>query len=268
MPGKNRFPVKEKKGKNPRSGFSGSGEYLYGLHPVAEALRVGRRKIEALFLQDPGNPRFREIAELALLASVPVKSMPVEQLNSLTKGAVHQGAVLFCSPFVFTEFGFGWKKESPLLLVADGIEDPGNLGAMARTALCLGVSGLILPKDRSALPTPAAVKASAGALEHLPVFQVVNVSRTLETLRKEGFWIAGLDAAGEPMVSFSMEGPLVLVVGGEGRGIRPLVRKHCDVMLSIPQQGPVTSLNASVAAALAMYEIQRTRSASFGKISE
>lgn len=257
MPGKNRLPVKIKK-KN-EAGSSGNLENLYGLHPVTEALKAGRRTFYSLFLSDPENQRFREILELAGQYSLSVKKGTTEQLDSMTRAAVHQGVVLSCSPFVFRELDFVWKAENSLLLVADGIEDPGNLGAIARTALCLGVSGLILPKDRSALPTPAAVKASAGALEHLPLFQVVNIARTLDTLKEEGFWIAGLDAEGSSIASLSMEGPFALVVGGEGRGIRPLVRKSCDMVLSIPQKGPVTSLNASVAAAIAIYEVQRKR---------
>lgn len=251
--------MKAQKHQKKKKSSSGNSEDLYGLHPVAEALRAGKRKFFSLLLTDPENLRFREILELAGQRGLSVKRASAEQMNSQTQGAVHQGALLSCSPFVFEEFNGLGEGENPLLLVTDGIEDPGNLGAIARTALCLGVSGLVIPKDRAAAPTPAAIKASAGALEHLPVFQVVNISRTLETLKEEGFWIAGLDAEGDSIVSFSMDGPLALVVGGEGRGIRPLVRKNCDVMLSIPQKGPVTSLNASVAAALAIYEIQRTR---------
>lgn len=233
-------------------------EDLFGIHPVTEALRANVRTFYTLYLTDPENARFTEILELAQMRGLSPEVCTLEQMHSMTAGAVHQGVLLRASFFVFRELEALLTGNPPLVVVADGIEDPRNLGAIARTALCLGASGLVIPKDRSAGPTPAAVKASAGALEHLPLCEVVNIARFLEEMKKEGFWVAGLDASGVSLTTARLDGPLVLVVGGEDRGVRPLVQKHCDVMVSIPQGGPVGSLNASVAAALAMYEIRRS----------
>ncbi|MCW7754185.1 23S rRNA (guanosine(2251)-2'-O)-methyltransferase RlmB [Desulfobotulus sp. H1] len=235
-----------------------SSEDLYGIHPVTEALRAGLRSCKALFLSDTENPRFSELVRLAMEKGIVPQACSMEQLTSMVSGAVHQGVVLRVSPFRFRDPDVLIRGDSPLVIVADGMEDPRNLGAIARTALCLGATGIVIPKDRAAGPTPAAVKASAGALEHLPLCQVVNITRFLEEGKKKGFWVAGLDGKGQPLPSAGLNGPLILVVGGEDRGVRPLVQKHCDVMVSIPQTGPVGSLNASVAAALAIYEIRRS----------
>jgi 23S rRNA (guanosine2251-2'-O)-methyltransferase len=236
---------------------SGKHEDLFGIHPVTEALRANVRTFYSLYLTDPENPRFAEILELAQMRGLSPEICTTEQITSMTAGAVHQGVLLRASFFVFREWDTLLVGDPPLIIVADGVEDPRNLGAIARTALCLGASGLVIPKDRAAGPTPAAVKASAGALEHLPLCEVVNIARFLEEMKKEGFWVAGLDATGLPLTTARLDGPLVLVIGGEDRGVRPLVQKHCDIMVSIPQSGPVGSLNASVAAALAIYEIRR-----------
>ncbi|UCF91775.1 MAG: 23S rRNA (guanosine(2251)-2'-O)-methyltransferase RlmB [Desulfobacterales bacterium] len=150
----------------------------------------------------------------------------------------------------------------PFLLLLDGILDPHNLGAIIRTALCAGVHGVIIPRDRAASPTPAVSKASAGALEHVRLIQVTNLVRTVQALKEKGLWIYGLDRSGEHSIFASdLTGPLALVIGGEQRGIRPLVKKNCDLVVAIPQVGPMNSLNASVAAAVAMFETfrQRTR---------
>ncbi|WP_246052096.1 23S rRNA (guanosine(2251)-2'-O)-methyltransferase RlmB [Desulfobotulus mexicanus] len=245
-----------KRGQNPVK--KATHEDLFGIHPVTEALRANRRSFHTLYLSDPENTRFSEIISLAALCGLSPTGCTPAQLTAMVPGGVHQGVVLKASPFVFRDMAsFSDTIHPPLVVVADGVEDPGNLGAIARTALCLGASGLVIPKDRSAGPTPAAIKASAGALEHLPLLQVVNISRFLEESKEKGFWVAGLDADGTPLHQARLDGPMVLVVGGEDRGVRPLVRRHCDIMVAIPQSGPVSSLNASVAAALAIYEIRR-----------
>jgi 23S rRNA (guanosine2251-2'-O)-methyltransferase len=148
----------------------------------------------------------------------------------------------------------------PFFLVIDSVADPHNLGALIRSALAVGVHGVITPKDRSAPPTVAVSKASAGALEHVPLARVTNLSRCLEELKTSGIWIFGLDAAADRnLYETDLRGPAALVVGGEEKGIRPLVKRHCDVRVAIPQRGPLDSLNASVAGAVAMYEIMRQR---------
>ena len=142
----------------------------------------------------------------------------------------------------------------------DSILDPQNLGGLIRTAVCAGVDAVILPKDRSATPSPAVSKASAGALEHARVIQATNLVRSMALLKEAGIWITGLDRAGDPSIFQSdFNGPVALVVGGEEKGIRPLVKKHCDFLATIPQQGPIDSLNASAAGAVAIYEAFRQR---------
>jgi 23S rRNA (guanosine2251-2'-O)-methyltransferase len=157
------------------------------------------------------------------------------------------------------------RSEGDPILALDHIVDPHNLGAVLRTALCSGVAAVLIPKDRSAPPTPVVSKISAGALEHIQLVQVTNLARSLELLKSMGLWVVGLDRDAEHRVfGLDLDMPLVLVVGGEEKGIRPLVRKACDILVSIPQSGPLDSLNASVAAAIALYEICRQRTAPAG----
>jgi 23S rRNA (guanosine2251-2'-O)-methyltransferase len=148
----------------------------------------------------------------------------------------------------------------PFFLLLDQIVDPHNLGAIIRTGLCAGIDGVIIPKDRSAYPTPAVSRISAGALEYMRVAQVNNMVRFVRALKDQDVWIVGLDQnAGQPIYGTDLTGAVGLVVGGEEKGIRPLVKRNCDFLISIPQCGPVGSLNASVAAAIAMYELYRQR---------
>jgi 23S rRNA (guanosine2251-2'-O)-methyltransferase len=149
---------------------------------------------------------------------------------------------------------------SAFFLALDGITDPQNLGAIARTALCAGVDGIVTAQDRSAPPTPAASKASAGALEHIRVARVPNLVHALRGLKDRGLWVGGMvPAIGPVLFDIDLTGPLVLVVGGEEKGIRPLVRRHCDFLFCIPQAGPLDSLNASVACGVVLYEAFRQR---------
>ena len=142
----------------------------------------------------------------------------------------------------------------------DNIQDPQNLGAIIRTALCVGVDGIILPKDRSAQPTPSVSKASAGALEHINLARVTNLVQTIKHCKKSGLWVIGLQKdAGQSIYTGDLTGSIAIVLGGEQKGMRPLVKNNCDFLFSIPQQGPVDSLNASAAAAVAMYESFRQR---------
>jgi len=177
----------------------------------------------------------------------------------------HQGVALRVEGFSYTELDEILDRcrasgEKGLLLVLDGVQDPHNLGAIIRSAACAGAHGVIIPKDRAARITPTVEKSSAGAVETVPVAQVVNVAQTLDELKKEGFWIFGA-ADSAPGVLFGQDftGPVVLVIGSEGEGIRPLVRKKCDGLFSIPMRGGVSSLNASVAAGVALFEVVRQR---------
>jgi 23S rRNA (guanosine2251-2'-O)-methyltransferase len=247
-------------------------DILYGIHPVREAIRAGRRQIHSVILtSEKLPPRLLEIRDLAAARGIPVKTATADQLGSGAKNDRHQGVVAETSPYKVLDPKALWETgdaepTTPFLLVADSITDPMNLGALLRTALAVGVHAVITPRDRCAPPTPVVSNASAGALEHIRLVQAVNLVRTLQALKEKGFWIFGLDhRAREDCFHTDFTGPSALVIGGEGKGIRPLVKKTCDHLVSIPQQGAVSSLNASVAGAVVMYEAYRQRMKAAGR---
>jgi len=197
---------------------------------------------------------------------VPVREVLPSQLASMAGTESHQGFAARVSPFACEDLADvlppAGGAGSELLLALDSIQDPHNFGALLRTALCAGVQAVIVPKDRSAPPTPAVSRVSAGALEHTRLVQVTNLVRSLELVKTRGPWVAGLAREARATVfSTDWTMPLVLVIGGEGKGMRPLVKKACDLLVSIPQAGPLDSLNASVAAAVTLYEVFRQRQA-------
>ena len=240
-------------------------EILYGIHPVSEALKCGRRHFLSLYItRERASRRLSPLLETAETRKIPVEIIPEARLAALAKTDRHQGVGARVSPFPISDFFEVLKGAESgsmsFLLLLDNLEDPQNLGALIRTALCAGVQAVVLPRDRSASPTPAVSKASAGALEHMPVDRVANMARTIDLLKDQGVWVFGLDAAGDRTVydcDFTL--PLALVVGGEDTGVRPLIKKHCDALAAIPQTGRIGSLNASVAGAVAMYEVFRQR---------
>jgi len=241
-------------------------EFLYGIHPVMEALHAKRRHINILFLEEKKREgRFTQIRRLAEMDHIPVKMISNQSLRDYAQNSHHQGVVAEVGPYPLIDIDDllaidVLTSETPFFLIADQIVDPQNLGALMRTALAAGVHGIITPKDRSARPTPTVSKASAGAMEHTQLSQVTNLSRTLKDLKKKDVWIYGLDQTAEATIyTTTWTGPAALVVGSEGKGIRPLVKKTCDQLVSIPQKGPVSSLNASVAGAVALYEAFRQR---------
>jgi 23S rRNA (guanosine2251-2'-O)-methyltransferase len=239
---------------------------LWGYHPVYEALRARRRKIEALFMvQDRIGPRDEALLELARSHGIAVRSRTPQQLTTLVGHRRHQGigARTTAYPTSSLEEILGEahsQGNDPFLLVLDQVVDPQNLGAIVRSAQCAGIHGVVVPKDRSAPPSAAASKASAGALEHMRVAYVTNLAEALKHLKGMGFWIAGADHRGRKTIfQTDLTGPLAIVIGGEEKGIRPLVKKHCDFIVAVPQAGPIGSLNASAAAAVVMYEAYRQR---------
>jgi 23S rRNA (guanosine2251-2'-O)-methyltransferase len=247
-------------------------DILYGIHPVREAIRAGRRRIHSVILTAEELPqRLSEIRDLAEEKGIPVKTAPADQLRARAKSSRHQGVVAETAPYeaLAPEVLRGAGETGPVppfILVLDSITDPMNLGALLRTALAVGTDAVITPKDRSAPPTPVVSSASAGALEHIRLVQAVNLTRTLQALKEKGFWVFGLDhRARQDCYHTDFTGPSALVIGGEGKGIRPLVRKTCDHLVSIPQQGAVSSLNASVAGAVVMYEAYRQRTMTEGR---
>jgi 23S rRNA (guanosine2251-2'-O)-methyltransferase len=246
-------------------------ELLYGIHSVKEALAAGRREIAEVFVQRDleAAPRVQQVEAAARAAGVPVREIGAAQLSALCGSAAHQGVAARASLYACGELeevlAAARSAASGPFLALDQIVDPHNLGAVLRTALCAGVHAVLMPKDRAAPPTPAVSRISAGALEHVRLVQVVNLVRGLETLTSAGRWVVGLDRAAERSIyQADLSIPLVLVIGGEGKGMRPLVRRTCDLLVAIPQFGPLDSLNASVAAGVALFEIGRQRAAAGG----
>lgn len=236
-------------------------EILFGLHSVREAMRAGRRRMFEIYIcKDRPSPRIAEMAALAASVHVPIKQITPKELTSLCGSEFHQGIGAKAQSYPLADLSVLPEKPDTFLLLTDSISDTHNLGALIRTALCAGVDGVILPKDRAASPVPSVSRASAGALEHMPVVQVANLVNTIKELKEKGMWIAGMAADGnQSLFQSDLTGPLAIVIGGEEKGIRPLVRKHCDFLIRIPQEGQIDSLNASVAGAVVMYEAYRQR---------
>lgn len=246
-----------------------SGRYVYGINPVLEALRARPGDIESIAIAE-GHLASRAAAEIfsrARESGIRVQKVARERLHAMTDGGVHQGVVAEVKEFQYAELEelleAAQESERPgLIVVLDGIQDPHNLGAIARSAFALGAHGLVIGKDRAAQVTGAVDKASAGAISHLPLARVVNISRALETLKEAGLWIVAADPEGtQRLQDAKLDGPLAVVVGAEGAGVREGVLKHCDFRVRIPMMGDLASLNASVSAALLLYEIARQRDA-------
>ncbi|MHB8058072.1 MAG: 23S rRNA (guanosine(2251)-2'-O)-methyltransferase RlmB [Desulfuromonadaceae bacterium] len=239
------------------------GELIFGVNPVKESLQ-GTRGAFNLYVQiSATDHRVEKIIRLAEERGVAVHRRDKGDLTRMCASSHHQGIALEVEPFRYADFdellaSLGQTGSNGFLLVLDAIQDPHNLGALIRSAACAGVDGVLIPKDRACGITAAAEKTSAGAVETVPVAMVTNIAQTLETLKKSGYWVYGLDgAARQSVYGTEFSGNVALVVGGEGEGIRPLVRKQCDVVMSIPQYGGVSSLNASVAGGIALFEIAR-----------
>jgi len=240
---------------------------VYGVNPVRELFRAGAEGLAELWLVEGGDREraFAELARLGREAGAKVRLAPRGKLDRVAGTTRHQGVVAVVADYRYREVedlleAARARGEPPLLVALDGIEDPQNLGAIVRSAHALGAHGVVIPRDRAAGVTPAAAKASAGAVEHCPLARVVNLARAVESLREAGLWaVATASDAGRSLEEVDLSGPLLLVVGGEGQGIRPLVRRSCDEAARIPMAGRVGSLNASAAAAVCLYEAARQR---------
>lgn len=243
-------------------------DQIEGRRPVLEALKSGRT-ITELFVASGAQTSgaLAEIVTVAERRSIPIRHVPRKELESRSQTRNPQGVIAFASGFRYASVAdllahARSSGEPPLLVALDGVTDPQNLGALARSAEAAGAHGLVVPQRRSAGVTPAAEKAAAGALEHISVAQVTNLTRTLDELKKENVWIVALDASGGRTIyelDVATEG-VCLVVGGEGSGVSRLVREHADVIAHIPMTGRIESLNASAAGAVALFEIRRRRS--------
>jgi 23S rRNA (guanosine2251-2'-O)-methyltransferase len=248
-------------------------EVLYGLHPVEEALKAGRRRFDhVLVAQERHDLRLEQLVSLCRQCGVRVRQESREQLTLVAQSPAHQGVVALVRPqeFLSIEDLFtpdpsaaniaGNKRPARLLLALDGVEDPQNLGALLRVADGAGVDGVVLTERRAAPLSPVAVKASAGATEHLRIARVVNLVRALEELKRQNIWVIGLDERGtSDYDQFDLTGDCVLVLGREGAGLHDLVRRTCDHLLRIPMSGGVSSLNVSAAGAVVLYEAFRQR---------
>lgn len=241
-------------------------EILYGLHPVLESLSAARREFIELYLAKTRISKpIQKIFDLVENLHIPVKNVTSSELEHMTGTASHQGVGLMTGAFptIHVQDLINKKKKgggTRFLLLLDNIVDPQNFGALIRTALCAGIDGVVIPKNRSASPTPAVSKASAGALEHIDITLVTNLVDSIKLLQKQGVWIIGMDGSADQSVyEIDFHSDIAIVIGGEGKGIRPLVKKNCDYLISIPQKGPVGSLNASAAGAIVMYEAFRQR---------
>jgi 23S rRNA (guanosine2251-2'-O)-methyltransferase len=241
--------------------------WIYGINAVSEALGSSRCHMrEIRVAHGRGLKGLEGIIDAAESKGVPIKRTERSQLDALTKQSPHQGVVGFIDQYTYADIDEILQRDEadPLLLVLDGIEDPGNLGALIRTADACGVGGVIIPKDRAAGITPAVAKSSAGAVFHIPLVRVANIASTISRIKRRGIWVAGAAAdAPTEIYDRDLAVPLAVVIGGEGRGIRPLVKRECDLLVSIPMKGKVNSLNASVAGAIILYEVLRQRRHAF-----
>lgn len=240
---------------------------LYGVNPVRELLRAGGEGLGELWLAEGGarGAAFADIERMGREAGAKVRHAPRPKLDRLAGTGHHQGVVAVVADFRYAELdalvaAAQASGRPPLLVVLDGVEDPHNLGAIIRSTHALGGHGVVIPKDRAVGVTPAVAKASAGAVERCPVARVTNVSKALEGLKEAGIWSVALAAdAAQPVSGLDLKGPTALVLGSEGEGLRPLVRKTCDLAATIPMLGGFESLSVSASAAVALYEAARQR---------
>lgn len=236
---------------------------IIGRNPVIEALKADKL-IDTIFVNREGGGSLSLIVKMAKEKEIVVKEVSEQKLSYMSKGGAHQGVIAMgaCAEYVEIEDILALAKErgeDPFVIICDEIEDPHNLGAIIRTAESAGAHGIIIPKRRSASLNHTVFKTSAGAASWLPVARVPNIAAAIDELKKNGIWIYGTDASGEDYTKANLKGPIGLVIGSEGFGMGRLVASKCDFMLKLPMKGKITSLNASVAAGIFMYEIVRQR---------
>lgn len=238
---------------------------IFGRNPILEALKSERSTINKILIAKDGQKGFsQEILKLAKERKIPFQIVEKSHLDKMLPQKNHQGVVALVAAAEYVD----WqdilarakeKEEDPFIIMLDEIEDPHNLGAILRTADGAGAHGVIIPKRRAVPLTEGVAKASAGAVEHVPVARVSNLAQTMESLKKEGCWIVGTSLKGTSIYQQDLKGPLVIVIGNEGKGLGRLIEEKCDFLVNIPMQGKIQSLNASVAAGVIMYEVVRQR---------
>jgi 23S rRNA (guanosine2251-2'-O)-methyltransferase len=243
-------------------------EYVAGRNAVVEALKAGQRVRKVLVdgsLRE-SDADLRDVLAAATAANVKVERIPRARMDQIHRR--HQGFAAEVEPYHYTPYGdlrdrIHSDGDHALALVLDEVQDPQNLASLLRTGLATRVSGVLLPDRRAVGVTPVVARVSAGAAEHLAITQVPNLARALDDLKRDGLWVIGLDAhGGTPYDEADLKGPIALVVGSEGSGLRRLVREHCDLIIHLPMSGPTESLNAAIAGSIALYHIFRLRTRS------
>lgn len=239
-------------------------QLIFGINPLLEALKSRDARIKKIVIAESrGGDALRNIVNLAKQRGIPLEFRDRGYLDRLTGRKVHQGVVGICEIFNYVSVDDIISNccadlKHNLILILDNIMDPQNLGSLIRTAHCFGANGVIIPENRSAAVTASVIKTSAGAAHHIPIAMVVNISQTIEYLKEKDFWIYGADpVSGGHISAYDYKNHICLVMGSEGRGIRPLIKKKCDFLLSIPIMGMIDSLNVSVAAGIILYEMLR-----------
>lgn len=239
-------------------------DFITGRNAVLEALRNERSMESVNIAKGENKGSILKIIAMAKDQGIPVKEVSTVKLDAMSGGAPHQGVIGIASAHEYATmedlFARAEEKgEKPFFIICDELEDPHNLGAVIRTAEAAGAHGIIIPKRRSAGLTPVVYKTSAGAVEYMPVVRVANLASTMEELKERGVWIYAADMDGENWCSVDYTGSVALVIGSEGRGVGRLIKDQCDFLVSMPMNGKITSLNASVAAGILMYEVARQR---------
>ena len=235
---------------------------IIGRNPVTEALKAGR-EVDKLLVTSRGGSMIKILA-LAKEQGIPVMYVEKAAIDRIAQGKAHQGVAAYVSPYAYSTVddilaNAAEKGEDPFIVILDGLEDPHNLGAIMRTAECAGAHGIIIPKRHSCGLTETVAKASAGAIEYMPVAKVTNVAQTVDELKERGIWVAACDMGGSDYYRTDMSGKIAVVIGSEGFGVSKLVREKCDFVVSMPMVGKITSLNASNAAAVVIYEVRKQR---------
>ncbi|MBM6830359.1 23S rRNA (guanosine(2251)-2'-O)-methyltransferase RlmB [Anaerotignum lactatifermentans] len=261
---KERRPFRPRRDEAPLEEQEQNENQLEGRNAILEVLRSGRDIEKIMVAKGNVEGTIKRIIAMAVEKGVVIQEVSRQKLDEISQTKNHQGVIALVSAHNYVEVedilaAAREKGEDPFVLLLDGITDPHNLGAILRTAECAGVHGVIIPKRRSVGLNATVGKTSAGAIEYMPVARVTNIVQTMEYLKKEGLWIACADMKGLDHFDTNMKGPLALVIGSEGDGVSRLVKENCDFTASIPMYGKISSLNASVAAALLMYEVVRQR---------
>lgn len=244
--------------------YSNLENVIAGRNPVKEALK-SNKSIDSIYISKGSHLNvINEIRIEAKSKGIVVKEADNKKLDYMSGDSKHQGVLAIISSYTYSEvedifINADNKGEEPFVIIADGIEDPHNLGAIIRTAECSGAHGVIIPKRRATGLTNIVSKSSAGAIEHIPVARVSNLSSTIEDIKKRGVWVYGADMNGVNWCEQDLSGPVAIVIGSEGNGISRLIREKCDFIVSLPIKGCINSLNASVAAGIIMYEVCRQR---------